>query len=833
MNTDAVPVWKGAEVASVDLAACVHSSAGVKGASDPAVAVAVELAKVEGIETNAQRDVLFNFSNEKREEFAGTFLAREIQTRTERALKAYDDSEVVRDQFAEKVAFLNTLSEAHARSAVVRGDGTTTFVALPASQARPAHSHAPNCEWRITGDRLTLVATEDIPAKQAVTVSYGAVSNGLLRALHCVEGPVNNPADHVEVRFAVPPALTEHLLPYFAEAAALARKEGQLVPGVLANGECVHFLTKENPYPITLRLCSRASLGPDSTEATVDRFLEDMIMGYKEQLFSKETQHEVRAAELDLLIAVVSRLRHTTTLRTGGACHKVLRSPPTLKGETLAGVPLAKCLSVETAAGMQEIAPAYLSGRINETLLRTAQAALMRDGIVNFVPKVAHLPMMWRKTDVSRLLSGTEAEAAVLGRMAEVDAAKEVLRKEVKANIGDASYAWAAALVNKASVTVTIPEEEVRMNVADGKSEPVTYEDEDGDKVSFRVENGKLLYAVNGEDRPPIEELSLLDATTVSFPKIDRRVDLLHPSSPGDAYRLVLSYLRANCARAGVKHDIPATMLFGKPERKVEVIIPAACTLPHGPAGTTGAQYRDQVAWYAASGESLAVDQRPQAGNAELVAFRGEFHTGNPFSFKPVVHKVPCRAVGAEESAEDVHHGLALHAINLISEEQHALHEEVSVAMPDEQLLHAGTPGLSFTVTFKVTVRNPVSKALWFFHLIKSLDTAVVTANRERCQTVEGITAFLAEKGDKAKAAASITADLETLKATFAEGSLESDSAKLAELMEFKRAKIGSGETMYETDGTNEGNQLLSLLLKVEERTIVDTAEKQLAALLA
>eukprot|EP01059_Diplonema_ambulator_P007444 TRINITY_DN1690_c1_g1_i2.p1 TRINITY_DN1690_c1_g1~~TRINITY_DN1690_c1_g1_i2.p1 ORF type:complete len:440 (+),score=146.43 TRINITY_DN1690_c1_g1_i2:42-1322(+) len=288
---------------------------------------------------------------------------------------------------------------------------STDVVAILSDTALPSHSPTPNSEWRIdpATSALSLHLISDVPPHQPYTVSYGAEPTHYILAKHNVKTHGKNPFDRIEVAFEVPPAIVPTLTPYFDDAAQAAAQQGHPVPSVLDGNITRHCLTVDNPYPITMRLSARAHQGPTSTEDAVDCCLEKLFIGMRDAIQSKEAQQAVREAEFDVLISSLSRLSHTTTLRKGGGCHKILREPPTTMGETLAGVPLSKCLSLDTALSMPDVTNGGIDQFMTERQIRTLQVAYMKDNIEAFVPSPTGCPLFWSDEELAEL-KGTEAE---------------------------------------------------------------------------------------------------------------------------------------------------------------------------------------------------------------------------------------------------------------------------------------------------------------------------------------------------------------------------------------------------------------------------------------
>eukprot|EP01061_Rhynchopus_euleeides_P009894 TRINITY_DN19220_c0_g1_i1.p1 TRINITY_DN19220_c0_g1~~TRINITY_DN19220_c0_g1_i1.p1 ORF type:complete len:858 (+),score=409.06 TRINITY_DN19220_c0_g1_i1:54-2627(+) len=832
---------KGSVLQSTPLSDCtVPSAVAIEGVPDYAK-VAVAFLKAGGDATarpEGSAKLCFDLTDAEIEEYDGTHLCESMRADVKAARDAFANP-AVKSACEGEAQFMSAVASVHSRCVVlnptsIRAPGETEilqrdpnapdFIALPVGTARPDHSHEPNAAWRTAGDKLELVALKTIFPGSALTVNYGVVDTSLLEMKYGVAGPLWNPADYLEIDVEIPEILAPALNDYIREAAGQAQQMGQRVPSVMGEGNMTkHFLTKDNPYPLTLRLCARSALGNKSSEEDVDQQLEVMLVRKKDVIFKKHNHEVVRGREMDILIATLSRLSHTTTIRKGAPCHKILREPPTIRGETLAGVPLQKCLTRDTALTLPELTNNGAAGVLTDTQLRVGQAALMQAGVEKFVPKVGqNLPMLWSDDDIEKYLKGCDALRILKEKREQRKNDLAAVTSASGKAIAEDVWAWADALVNKCTSQVAIPEEEVRIDVSKGETKPVAWEDADGDRIMFRLtEAGKLVYSVNGEDRPAIEKLEVVDGVTLHFPLIDRTVELVDPSAPGDAYRLVFSYIRAMAEKAGVDHDIPKQMTFTKPARVVPVIVPAGCMLPHAPVDTRTPTYMEESVWFAAAGDTLHVNHRPGAGNAELLAMRGEVALVNPHTAKDLVVKVPCRAMGAAETEEDIHLGMALQCANLISEVQDEACPEVVVAMPDLALLQEGAAGLSFTVTFKLRQGIPVPRALLYHFALLAVDRKVVVENRASGNSLAGIETLLRQHGDFSKAAAAILEQVAALDAAYGSASPSDDAARAAALSnngEF------TSDLAVVSDGTAERNELLGLQLRIEERAILEKA---------
>eukprot|EP01063_Lacrimia_lanifica_P017560 TRINITY_DN24615_c0_g1_i1.p1 TRINITY_DN24615_c0_g1~~TRINITY_DN24615_c0_g1_i1.p1 ORF type:complete len:843 (+),score=422.06 TRINITY_DN24615_c0_g1_i1:54-2582(+) len=723
----------------------------------------------------------------------------------------------LQDEAAPQERFMKALAEVYRRVAPMGAAGIKLpngaeqwtvdpeVMVLPCELQRIEHHHEPTCAWVVCGEELQLIAARDVDAGEEFTVFYGQHSSAILRYAFNAKAPSRNPHESLEVSFEIPPFAIPALQSFFDEAANQAQKDNLVCPADLSGHFTKHQLTLQNPCPHTLLLSTRIHLGPGSTDDAVSQKIETVLVAMKESIFSgyggEEGGHvEVRQVELNLVIAAVSRMSHLTTLRKGGACHRIVREPPTLAGETLAGVPLAKCLCAATAAAQPALEERFHF--LNEQQLVAAQAAVMRSDIKAFMPDVENFALYWSDAEKAEL-KGTTA-GATLAQLENKLSGDVALLKEVGIEISEEDYKWGFALRNGCGVSLAIPEETVRIDVTRGKAQPVSWEDEDSDRIKIRFENGKLLYSVNEEDRPPIEKIVIEDGVTLKFPLIDREIDLPPPGQAKEAYEQILSTVRALAEAHKVNHSIPPIMEFSTPGKTQELIVPGAAKLPHLSTGFEPV-YNDKGIWYfAAGGEDdltgAGVVHLPHAGDGEVLARRGEMapeEIENPNTHVPVVLKIPCRELGAEESAEDIHQGAVLQACNLI---QQSGSREVEVQMPDLEQLQAGVKGLSFTIIHRVTKNRPVPKALLYAALLQHTDRAVVVAARAALNDLEGMKNVVTTNADFDAAFATIKDMYSAAGAAFP-GTEDDDVNRLAkEMKQYSRTAMALRVRMQERE---------------------------------
>ena len=773
-------------------------------------------------DTPAENVLCFELTDTELSEYVGTQLNDALLAERKRIADAVATQTTINLPTA-----LAAAAAIHRRCAIVNPStlytaGDDTFVVLPKDAERPDHELDDfNAAWELTEEKVVLRATKRILDGEAVTVSYGPQTTGMCELKYNVTTSSWNKVDAIEIEVQVPEAILPAVAEYIDDAKVLAKRDNLPAPSLLLEGNSTkHFLTKGNPYPLTLRLCARAALGSQSTEEQVDQQLEHLLVKQKDRVFSNASRrgNRWRTLEMDLLIATLSRLSYSTRLRSGESCHKILREPPTMQGETLAGVPLAKSLCKTTAVVLKELATNDVHLQLDDKQIRTVQASVMKGSIAKFLPNIgANMPTLW--DDASRaFLKGTDTADYVAAKRAEMDTNFAAVSKLITSpSVTEENWRWGETLLNKCTVGVVVPPEEVRIDVTKGEARPVTYEDADGDTINFKVNpDKKLVYSVNGEERAPIEKIVIENGITLTFPLIDKEVDLVDPASPGDAYKLVLSYIRALAESVKVQHDIPTHMAFTKQGKLVEAILPAACMLPHHPT-CRERTYAEGTAFYQAAGETLHVNHLPETGNGLLLAMRGEVASSNPFSEKRIVATVPCRAMGSDETEDDKFHGLLLQSANMFAE---GAEGGVTVDMPDLARLQSGEKGLVFTITFTVSLKDPLPRALWFHHALLAFDRKTLVGRREKFESIDALSKFL-EAADHAKTLASLEAVLVEVEGRYG-ASLAEKTARLVEVTkDGKAAGIDTSVLTIESDGSVEQNEVLALKVAIEEMEIL------------
>ena len=635
-------------------------------------------------------------------------------------------------------------------------------------------NHKPNCKYVIDGDKLCLIAVEDLLVKDFDNFSIFSVcyrtdlSSDVIECLYdvTVVDKSNHPGNNIEIAFEVPLEAVDILSP-FLEGSTCSSINGNLTK---------HNLTIANPYPMTLRLSARSHQscsGEAPTEDSVDCCLEKLLSSMKDSITSKTTRWDIRSTELDILISSLSRLSHGTTLRKNGACHKILREPPVVHGETLAGVPLHKCLSVDTAVEHPTINNNGLCNNLSEIQIRTLQVCVLIDNLVSFLPKLNSLevppPCMWSANEVE-FLKGTSAYEKVLTARKQMNADLTHLRTINGPHITTEAYQYATCIVSMCTIDVTLPDEAVNVDVSEGKIQPVTWVDYDGDRIAFRLnDENQLIYSLNSEDRPAVTDMEVINnGVGLRFPSIDREVDLVEPSSPNNAYQLIFSTIRALAEAAKVSHDIPKNMQFVKPSKTVSVIAPGAAMLPNRPIGKSPT-FSEGSVWFTAddtaedsdNSEQLGVAHLP-VGNSDLVLMRGEFFENNPFSNITFLQKIPCRTLGAAETDSDIIHGLQLQVYNMLSEEGT---DDVSVALPDLEMLQSGQQCF-FTVTHKFSLKNFARSLLWF-ELVATIDFDVVKSSKSECTTLTSIKKLIREHSNLEKAVTEVCKQLDAISSQY------------------------------------------------------------------
>eukprot|EP01060_Flectonema_neradi_P024371 TRINITY_DN3313_c0_g1_i1.p1 TRINITY_DN3313_c0_g1~~TRINITY_DN3313_c0_g1_i1.p1 ORF type:complete len:803 (+),score=154.32 TRINITY_DN3313_c0_g1_i1:49-2409(+) len=646
-------------------------------------------------------------------------------------------------------------------------------VVLPGSQLSKRVSkqnHKPNCEYVISEDRVCLRALEDFLVSENDSFSrYSAcftteLSANLTESLYdvTVADKGSHPGNFIEIAFEVPPETVPILAPHFVGS------ECSVIEGNVTK----HKLTTRNPYPLELRLAARShqvgSAGDEPTEDSVDCCLEKLLSSMKESITKKNARWDIRAAELDILISSLSRLSHGTTLRKNGPCHKILREPPVVRGETLAGVPLHKCLNLATALEHPAVCNNNLHESLTDLQIRTLQVCVLMENVISFLPKLSTIevppPCMWSAKEVD-FLKGTSCYDKVLQLRKNMTNDLTHLRTINGPNVSTETYQYATSIVHMCSVDVVRPEEVVTVDVSQGTVQPVTWVDYDGDRISFRLNESKqLIYSLNSEDRPPIVDMEVINnGIGLRFPSIDREVDLVEPTSPNNAYQLIFSTIRSLAEAAGVKHDIPEKMEFIKPSKSETVIAPGAAMLPNRPTAAEPV-FKDGTVWFtaedsqegASESEQLAVAHM-SVGNTDLVALRGEFFKGNPFSSIPYIQKIPCRSLGAAESDSDIVHGIQLSVFNMLSESS----SDVAVALPDLDSLQNGETCF-FSVTHKLSTSN-FGKSLLWFELLNTIPLAVFKETKTECTTLQFIRNLIRQHADLKTAVAEVCKLLDSI----------------------------------------------------------------------
>ncbi|KAJ9453634.1 hypothetical protein DIPPA_16921 [Diplonema papillatum] len=720
--------------------------------------------------------------------------------------------------------------------------GAVDLVVLPPAFPVQRHSARPSCYWRADGEQpatVELVAARDIYPGDAFTVCVGAVPRWYAGARYGValEGAGGAGEDeendfYIEFSFEIPPQATATVAPHVVSAAARAAAEGRPAPTVLTEHPTqgqeqpvsTHRITLADPYPNTFRMCARAFAGKSPTEEQVDQVIESLFTALHDRLQAQKTRQDVRSPELDLLIAALSRLSHATTLRKGGPCHRITRSPPTAHGETLAGVPLQKCLTISTSLASPDVTRYGSALRLlTERQIRIIQVVAMRQGLAPLIPdassgefkpfSVAHTWTSEQKDE----LKGTEAERVLQSMADEVDGDLAALKSAGIDDIDEATWRWASDVERSCSTEVKVPEEAVVVAMDGAKAQPVAWEDEDGDRIEVKKgEDGtSLAYSVNGEARPAVKRVELsADGTGLDFPEIDRAVDLPPPDAENiSVYRSVLSTVRALADEAKVAHDIPASMTFGKPAKTLLVIAPGAAKLPHHSASSTP-RYSDGVVWFTASpGEGLDVCHFRE-GNAETLVKRHAVTLPNRFTSKSVHAHIACRPLGSAETEADKLHGAVLQVANLIAADS----DEVTVTLPDLEKLQAGE-SCSFLIAHRLTRPRPLPKSLWWCSLVSQLPAGLIAANQGKINSLEDIDALLQEHCTadiRRRAAESIVSEVSKLQGAYPT-TLEDDLA----VVESKTK-----------DNTMDSILGLALRLRVEEKQLLRATEEAAKALM-
>eukprot|EP01065_Artemidia_motanka_P030162 TRINITY_DN36172_c0_g1_i1.p1 TRINITY_DN36172_c0_g1~~TRINITY_DN36172_c0_g1_i1.p1 ORF type:complete len:867 (+),score=303.97 TRINITY_DN36172_c0_g1_i1:69-2669(+) len=601
----------------------------------------------------------------------------------------------------------------------------------------------------VDGEAVVCVRTvRAVAAGEPLTAFRGPLGNVELLAFTGA-GVACNPHDRAEVTLPLP----EHV----AEPLAQLYPQERIRPGA-----STHSVTLAEPLPTSLLDAARAGPGP----AALLDVLTAAAAGIAPVGSTDGLPGRVAAAveaEKKVLLCAAATLR--LCIRAAGASGAVLAE--SVAADTMcasaaiaAGHPLALCpLAVVTEAHQEfmRCLPEMPAG-LDERQMRTLQLLWLRqrDGS-GWVSPPPHSTYFWssdellelRGADVLRAGAPAPRDAALSDAMLLRHAVAQAPAPLSGAADSDDACVWAAAVLEAKQMTLQLPGRAVAVQLGGDAPPAVGWVDEDDDEIIVREAGGSLVYAVNGEERPPSRTVALSSGgSSLVFADIDREVDL-PGATPDDqaAYRTVLTAVQRLAEKAGIEHGIPSTVVLRwSGGQEFAGVVPGLCMFPHsndaapplvmdaGPLGL-GIVVVARAHADLAAGDAAAVNYGPQS-NAALLRAHGVAHPGpNPHGGVELLFRIPCRPLGAAESAEDARHGLVLHAANLMAEGG----APVRVDLPDLEQLQAGAPGLCFTIRHTLSTSCPLPRSLLCCETLRLLSTDGVAAAREHMASAEAL----------------------------------------------------------------------------------------------